>query len=131
MFLTKERDYAVRAVRALADMEKKSVKEICKLEHMPIDFTYKILKKLEQGGIVKPSRGSRGGYSLATEPKNISLLDILFAIDEKMFINECLKPGAICKNHNAEKRCLVHEALEQLQGDVINVLKTKTMDQLI
>ena len=130
MFLTRERDYAMRVVRALANLEKKSVKTICELEHVPLDFAYKILKKLERAGIVESTRGTRGGYQLAKKPNNITMFDVLYSVDDNLFINECLKPDADCPNHAEGKRCRVHEELIGIQSVIFSMLKSKTLDLL-
>ena len=46
MLVTRETDYAIRALRALSDGNKKTLADICRLEVVPQQFGYKILKKL-------------------------------------------------------------------------------------
>jgi len=53
MLITRECDYAVRIVRALAGGEKLCVNQICEKEDLTPAFVYKILKKLEKKEIVK------------------------------------------------------------------------------
>ena len=53
MFITRECDYAVRVLRALAGETRLSVNEICDREAITAPFAYKILKKLQKAGIVK------------------------------------------------------------------------------
>jgi len=130
MFLTRERDYAIRVVRALADMKKKPVKSICEQEHVPIDFAYKILKKLEQAKFVSSVRGAQGGYQLAKKPSEINMFEILASVDDNLYINECLKPTALCPNHTEGKRCRVHEELIIIQEGLFETLKSKTFDML-
>jgi len=130
MFLTKECDYAIRVVRALSGMEKKTVKEICDLEHVPFNFAYKILKKLERAGIVQSIRGAHGGYQLSKALNKISLFDIISAADTELYINECLKPGHECINNMNGKLCSVHQELGQIQANLTDILKAKTFDML-
>ena len=131
MFLTKECDYGIRIVRALADLEIKNVRTICECEYMPRNFAYKILKKLENVGIVKSHRGPYGGYQLAKKSDSITLFDIIDAIDAKALINECLYPGNTCPNNSDGNYCGVHSELERIQALVVAVLKEKTMDEVI
>jgi len=131
MLFTKEQDYAVRAVRALADMKQRHVKEICDSENIPVYFTYKILKKLERGGIVRAVRGREGGYILMKEPNNVSLLDIYRSTGSKMLLNDCLKMGVKCENHDDDNHCHLREALEEVQGSVLDMLGRATMDTLV
>lgn len=77
MLITRECDYAVRIVRALAGGEKLCVNQVCEKEELTPAFVYKILKKLEKGDLVKSYRGSNGGYALKKDIGQITLLDIL------------------------------------------------------
>ena len=131
MFLTKECDYAIRVIRALSDYEKKTVKMVCDNEHVPHSFAYKILKKLERAGMVESVRGARGGYELSKELENISVIDIISAVNENLFINECLKPGNTCPHNSGDSSCKVHEKLLSIQDDLIDVLKETTMVGLL
>ena len=131
MFLTKECDYAVRVVRELADLEIKPVRTICEKEHIPTPFAYKVLKKLDKAGIVKSYRGASGGYQLAKTPDNISLLDIVCAIDNHLFLNACLQEGHVCSRNKDGNSCKVHFELERVQATVVEALKGKNMTEVI
>ena len=56
MFITRECDYAVRVIRALAGESRLSVNEICEKESITAPFAYKILKKLQKSKIVRQQR---------------------------------------------------------------------------
>ena len=56
MFITRESDYAMRVVRALMGETRLSVSEICEREAITAPFAYKILKKLQNAGIVEGYR---------------------------------------------------------------------------
>ena len=131
MFLNKECDYAIRVVRTLADLEKKSVKEICDHEHIPTPFAYKILKKLERAGLVSSHRGSHGGYRLAKQPDHITLHEIIKAVDESVYLHECMKSDHKCPNHSSGNPCGVHQEFERIQGLIESALKEKTIDKVI
>ena len=131
MFLTKECDYAIRVVRELADGEIKTTKTICDNEQIPVPFAYKILKKLENAGIISAHRGAAGGYRLAKKPDQISLFDIVNTVDENLFINECLKRDYICPNNTDGKNCGLHREFCRLQLLLINALSEKTISELI
>ena len=130
MFLTKECDYAIRIVRSLADLEKKSVKTICDSEHIPQFFAYKILKKLEYAGIVLSHRGALGGYQLAKKPDDVTLYSIVSAVEEGLFLSECLQMDN-CPHNSNGNNCGVHQELKRIQELVISSLKEKTMDKII
>lgn len=75
MLITREMDYAIRAVRALADGEKHNIKEICSMEDIPTEFGYKVLKKLSHSEIVTVIRGQGGGYRLLCDLNETTLLE--------------------------------------------------------
>lgn len=131
MFLTKECDYAIRVVRCLADMEIKSVGTICEREYVPRPFAYKILKKLERSGIVTAYRGNAGGYQLAKSPKQITILDVIRAVDERLFVNECLNAEYVCPHNNNGKGCGVHREFCRVQDVLMKVLEQKSIQELL
>jgi len=131
MLITKERDYAIRAVRALYGMGKRSVKEICDEEGVPFDFAYKVLKKLNRAGIVQSIRGAHGGYRLAKELETISMLDIVLAVDEGLYVSDCLVPGRVCSSPKKQNLCVVHETLGKLQEKIIEELRAVKLSILV
>ena len=64
MLITRECDYAVRALMALSTAPRLSINEICEKEAISPAFTYKIIKKLQKANMVKVFRGVQGGFSL-------------------------------------------------------------------
>ena len=131
MFLTKECDYAIRVVRGLASLETKSVRTICDREHIPLPFAYKILKKLEHAGIVRAHRGNAGGYQLIKAPDDVTLINIVQAVDEHLFLNECLREGHVCPHNSNGNSCGVHQEFARIQRILINALSEKTIKELI
>lgn len=131
MFVTRECDYAIRVVRELADFKRKTVKDICDQEHIPLQYAYKILKKLEKSGIVKGFRGTKGGYCLSKDPVELTLYDVLIAIEGDFFINECLKDDFDCPNNQPGHFCKVHQELCRLQAALCDGLREKNMAQIL
>ena len=131
MFLTKECDYGVRIIRALSCGEKRIVESICEEEHIPGQYAYKILKKLERAGLVQSVRGRNGGYRLHKPLPQITLLDIVTAIDSNLYVNECLREGHDCVNNRPDSPCTVHIELERVQQAVQDHLSENSMQVLI
>ena len=129
MFLTKECDYGVRIIRALADGELKTVEVISSAEFIPHKYCYKILKKLEHAGFLKSSRGRDGGYRLIKSPDDFSIFDVIITINGNLFLNECLKEENSCPNNTGEKAetCAVHKELKRIQKIVVNEMKGKSV----
>ncbi|MDD3139882.1 MAG: Rrf2 family transcriptional regulator [Lachnospiraceae bacterium] len=131
MLLTRESDYAVRIVRALKNGEKQPVKNICAEEDIPEPFTYKILKKLEKAGIVKAIRGAQGGYYLSRKINELTLEDIVMAIDSDLAITQCTTKNCECIRNEILAPCTVHNELQRIQEILIKELKSKTLAEIL
>lgn len=132
MFITRECDYAVRVIRALAGEQRLSVTEICDKEAITAPFAYKILKKLQKSKIVKGYRGVHGGYSLDKGLDELTLFEVYKAIDPDMFIIECMDPGNRCIRDGQDGLpCKVHQELGSIQMELWEMLRRKTLAQIM
>lgn len=131
MIITRESDYAIRIIRELAKGGKKSVKEICEVELIPQQYAYKILKKLERAGIVKSFRGAKGGYVLMKSVSDLTLLDVLIAMEEDMCVNECVLHNFECPKHTEENPCKIRNELCSLQNAILQQLQGKKMAEIL
>lgn len=92
MQITRQADYAVRAVLYLARLrpgKRAPTAEIARAQRIPSTFLAKIVSQLSVAGLVQASRGARGGVALARPADEISLLEIVEAIDGPVALNEC------------------------------------------
>ena len=99
MQITRQADYALRAVIFLSrlnDDQKASTSCIAEDQKIPPSFLAKIVSQLSIAGLIQTSRGARGGVSLAKPPEEISVLDVIEAIDGPMLLNECAENPARC-----------------------------------
>ncbi|MBU5482339.1 RrF2 family transcriptional regulator [Blautia sp. MSJ-19] len=132
MLITRECDYAVRVLRAMAGEKRVSVNEICEKELITAPFAYKILKKLQKSGLVRGYRGVHGGYSLNCDLDKVTLYDVYTTIDPELFIIDCLEPGYDCARNGAgEDACLVHRELCEIQRELGRMLKSQSLAKLI
>ena len=76
LLVTREADYALRILRALAGGEQRTAADICEQEQIPDKFVYKIAKKLEKSGFIKIVRGAEGGCRLIVDLHTMSLYDL-------------------------------------------------------
>ncbi|TFH33766.1 MAG: Rrf2 family transcriptional regulator [Anaerolineales bacterium] len=93
MQITRQADYAVRAVLYLAGLNngrRAPTSEIARKQHIPPSFLAKIVSQLSVAGVVQTSRGARGGVALARAADDISLLEVIEAIDGPIMLNECV-----------------------------------------
>ena len=99
MQITRQADYAVRAVMYLAQLgpeQRAATSQIAQEQSIPPSFLAKIVSQLSVAGLLQTSRGARGGVSLARPPEQISLLEVVEAIDGPILLNECVSPNGVC-----------------------------------
>lgn len=92
MQITRQADYALRAMLFLAKADKDkrtATSQIAESEQIPPSFLAKIISQLSIAGLIYTSRGARGGVSLAHSVDEISVLDVIEAIDGPISLNEC------------------------------------------
>lgn len=101
MQITRQADYAVRAVLYLAQIgaeERAATSQIAQEQGIPPSFLAKIVSQLSVAGILQTSRGARGGVSLARPAEQISVLEVVEAIDGPILLNDCVADdGAGCQ----------------------------------
>jgi Rrf2 family protein len=128
VFVTKEADYAVRIIRELSKAGRENVRNICNSEQIPHQYAYKILKKLEKGGLVKGYRGVDGGYALIGDVRAITLFDVITAVDGELLLSECLGHGTDCPmKGEGKRRCGVHREFARIQALIMKHLKEKPL----
>lgn len=131
MQITRQADYAVRAVLYLARMEpnqRAATSQVAKEQHIPPSFLAKIISQLSIAGLLHTSRGARGGVTLAREPKAITLLEVIEAIDGPILLNECVGENSIC---SFDDDCPLKPVWCDAQEELVNRLKGTDFQQLL
>jgi len=130
MQITRQADYAVRAVLYLAQQPRdtrSSTAQIARDQAIPPTFLAKIVAQLSVAGILQATRGARGGVQLARPPEAISLLEIVEVIDGPLYLNDCVANAATCP-HGAY--CTVHQVWCEAQADLVKRLGQTHFGQL-
>ena len=130
MQITREGDYGVRSVLYLSRQPFKKisfVNEISEEYKIPRSFLAKILQKLVKANIVRSYRGVKGGFSLARQSRDISLLDVVEAIEGKIHLNLCLVDKKKCL---FSKQCPVSPVWATVQAGFVDVLKKTNFEDL-
>lgn len=131
MEITRQADYAVRAVLHIAKLpegERLATSTIAEQEHIPLPFLAKIISQLSVKGIVDAMRGARGGVQLARSPENISLLEVIEAIDGEITLNRCVLNEGACKMTNT---CAIREVWCEAQSQLVTRLRGTHFGDLI
>ena len=100
-----------------------SASDLARESHLPVATVRKILKELLNSGLLMSHRGTRGGYILAREPQDISVLDIIAALEGPLTLTDCSSDTAgLCK---LEENCpisknqrIINQAVRQALGTI-------------
>jgi Rrf2 family protein len=132
--LTKKADYGLIALRHLALGEAgvtASAKEMADAYHLPLPLLSKILQKLARGGMLKSVAGTNGGYRLTRDPKNISAMEVIRAIDGPIVLTSCFtEHSGEHKSCNTSAMCTVREPLRRVHEAMLGLLEKFTIAEL-
>ncbi|MEN6351629.1 MAG: Rrf2 family transcriptional regulator [Syntrophomonas sp.] len=131
MQLTRQSEYAIRTLLELAKHPYGEViasRIISERQDIPEDFLKKTIQLLSLGGLVNTQRGTQGGVRLAKNAHEITIADIVTAIEGSVAINPCLSPGYFCPNQST---CPVSPVLARAQNAFLAELKKETLADLI
>jgi Rrf2 family protein len=128
--LSKKADYGLIAMKHLANHRQEdacSANEIAEDYSISATLMAKVLQKLARQGLVAAKHGSTGGYQLAKDPRRISALEVITAIDGPVLITSCVTSHGNC---DATERCSIKEPLQRVNESILGVLSTVTIAQL-
>jgi len=131
MRITNASEYAIRAILQMGQNPDKvyTVKELLlEISDIPPKFLSKILQKLSQKKILSSTRGIKGGFKISKPLNELTLYDIVVAIDGPIALNKCLIDGFDCRR---KRFCPVHTIWEEAQAELKKVLSKKTIENLI
>ena len=130
MELTRKGEYAIRGIVYLAG---KPIDKVCLLSDIaaavavPPTFLAKIFQQFSKIGLVKSFRGTGGGFMLGRAPENITLLEVVEAVEGPIVPNRCVCIPSDCDRSDY---CNVHPIWKRVQGDVRGVLSGVTLKEL-
>jgi Rrf2 family protein len=129
IIFSRQCEYALQAVLFLAlkpDGEKTSIKELTQHLDLPYHFAAKILQALSRKGLLVSYKGSLGGFSLGKSAENITLYQIIEAVDGLTFMNGCVLGFSECGNDHP---CSLHEQWGKMREELKILLTTKSIAQ--
>ncbi len=124
MQITRQADYALRAMLYLAKLppnERAATSQIAETKKIPPSFLAKIISQLSIAGLIHTSRGARGGVTLAREAKEISVLEVVEAIDGPIALNECTVSPEGCP---FSEDCPIHDLWCGTQAELVQKLRS-------
>lgn len=130
MQLTRAADYGVRVMiyLAAADPEARiSLFDLAVQTNAPDSFLSKVLQALSRAGYISSRRGQSGGFKMSSKGREASMLDVIEAVDGKIFLNACLIAGKSC---NRKQSCPAHPIWADAQRAMLQVLGAATIANL-
>ena len=97
-------------------------------QQIPPSFLAKIVSQLSVAGLLQTSRGARGGVSLARTPEEISLLEVVEAIDGPILLNECVAGNGSCTFGDD---CPMKPIWCDAQAELVHRLDNTTFDAFV
>jgi Rrf2 family protein len=128
--ITRDTDYALRAVCYIAKCKKKtvSVSELVKELKIPRPFLRKGLQVLNKKGILKSYKGLGGGFQLARPAHKIFLVDLMGIFQGPFKLNECRFKKIICPNIS---KCTLRKKINVIERFVIRELRSISVGSLL
>jgi Rrf2 family transcriptional regulator, iron-sulfur cluster assembly transcription factor len=130
MSLGRRADYAIRATLDLAGSPgvlRKS-REIGEAMHIPVSFLPQILAQLVREGIVTSTAGPRGGYGLLRDPADLTLLDVVTAVEGAHEDADCVLRGGPCRWDDC---CAVHVPWSRAKQAMLDELAATSFASLL
>ncbi len=124
-------EYAIRALSHIPLGQAKetfSAKTLCKKARIPESYTRKVFQSLVRAKFFSAISGPGGGYVLINDPHNISLFDIIKAVDGDEIFERCILGLTSCRANNP---CPVHNIWKKMKFDMVDELKSQTLDKLM
>ncbi|MGC8902058.1 MAG: RrF2 family transcriptional regulator [Fervidobacterium sp.] len=132
MAITMKSEYAIK-IMILIGTEKRRVnaREIVQKcqERMPLEFAEKILADLARKGILYAYRGRNGGYEIAKDVEQITVYDIVSAVDNPTDAIRCFV--YIDEKGNSPETCTVNKIWELVLQKMQDALKSITLKNLV
>jgi Rrf2 family protein len=130
MRVSAKADYAVRAAVELAAAEEGPIKgeRLANAQEIPLQFLEHILLELKHSGIVRARRGAKGGYWLARPADEVTVADVVRAVEGPIADVQSTPPEAIEYHGNAES---LREVWVAVRASLRSVLEEVTLADLV
>jgi Rrf2 family protein len=128
--LTKNTDYAIRALLVLATDRKRhtSAREIAGLQKIPYQYLRRILQGLIKAELIESKEGAGGGVRLAVPPSKIKVIDVVRMFQGDVEISNCMVRGELCPNRET---CILRREMRRIEKSLNNEFAKITIRTLM
>lgn len=130
MKLSTKGRYAVTAMMHLAIHDRSGPVTLAEISHcqgISLSYLEQLFSKLRRRGLVEGVRGPGGGYRLALIPDQVTIADIVSAVDERVDVTRCCGQ----ENCHGGQRCLTHKLWTELSRQIFTFLEGITLAQFV
>jgi len=128
--LSKKADYALMAMKHLAlrpDQGSASAREIAEHYDIPIELMAKVLQRLVRRGLLVSQQGTRGGYLLARSASEMSVADVIQAVDGPLAVTACATTEDTCDQY---EKCNIRDPLWRIKDRIVTALSTCSIAEM-
>jgi len=104
------------------------IAEMAEAQSVSESYLAKIFQRLARKGLVRSTRGKRGGFTLAKEPKEISVADIVRAVEADEPLYDCMDVGRRCRGRTD---CLLRDVFERAERRMFSALESTSLADLM
>ncbi|MFH0753929.1 MAG: Rrf2 family transcriptional regulator [Candidatus Omnitrophota bacterium] len=104
------------------------MKDVAKRQHISEKYLSHFVPLLKNWGLINATRGANGGVSLARHPREITLKDIISAVEGPIIMTDCADDGSLCQ---MSRVCAVRDFWSEAAVKVNNVFESYTLEQLV
>lgn len=126
--------YGLRALIDIAicsDEEPVALSEIAVRQNISISYLEQLIAKLKKAGIVNSSRGAKGGYTLAKEPDNISVGDVLRALEGDLNPVACSEITGEGDSCSGSELCVTKYVWKRISDSINNTVDTLMLSEIM
>ena len=140
MIFSSKAEYGVRLMVELGRQtpeQPTSLKAIADAEGLPLAYLEQVVARLRKANLVSSARGAHGGYWLARDPAQITMYDVVAALEGTIAPMECFVSDnterVVCSHHGAEsaRGCATKLLWTRVQGGIIRSMQTTTLAELV
>jgi Rrf2 family cysteine metabolism transcriptional repressor len=131
MKLSTKTRYGTRALLELAlrgDEERVLLKDIAQRQEISLSYLEHIISPLISGGIIRTTKGPRGGISLARDPADIQLSEVIRLLEGSLSPVDCVNDPGACARSGA---CAARDVWTRLKDAMDDVLEATTLQDMV
>lgn len=131
--LTRKTEYGLIAVCHLAQVGEKvvSARDIAKEQAVPLPLLMNVLKRLHRVGYVASVRGAHGGYTLTAAPEQLTLADVIEAVEGPVHLVRCTNPSRTARKCDRTARCFIRRSVAQVHNGLREFLGAVTIADML